>query len=135
MASKIEFFKQIIRFGIVGSTAAMINMSIVIALVESHLLPPLLANIIAFGCAFQVSYFGHRYFTFHRNINSHQRAAPRLLLVSTSNFIANEGLFYIFLNIVKLPYILALFVTLASLPIVSFTFNKLWVFHEPQADG
>jgi putative flippase GtrA len=44
MASKIEFFKQIIRFGIVGSTAAMINMSIVIALVESHLLPPLLAN-------------------------------------------------------------------------------------------
>ncbi|MES2218329.1 MAG: GtrA family protein [Pseudomonadota bacterium] len=130
MVLKIEFVKQVIRFVLIGSTAAMVNFSIVIALVESGLLSPLYANIIAFSIAFQVSYFGHRYWTFNRTVNTHKIAVPRLLLISGSSFIANEGIFYIFLNVFQLPYILALFLTLTVLPIVSFTFNKLWVFQE-----
>jgi putative flippase GtrA len=130
MALKIELLKQIIRFGLVGSSAALVNFSIVVALVESGLLTPLVANVVAFFIAFHVSYFGHRYWTFSRTSQTHKTAMPRLLLLSISNFIINEGIFYVFLNTFKLPYPLALFFTLAVLPVITFTINKLWVFRE-----
>ena len=130
MVFKIELLKQIIRFGLVGSSAALVNFSIVVALVETGLFTPLAANIFAFFIAFHVSYFGHRYWTFHRSSQPHKSAMPRLLLLSITNFIINEGIFYVFLNTFKLPYPIALFFTLAVLPVITFTINKLWVFRE-----
>jgi putative flippase GtrA len=130
MASRIDFLKQIMRFGIVGTTAAMVNLSIVIFIVQCGWLQPLYANVIAFFIAFQVSYFGHRYWTFSKTIAAHKSAIPKLLLVSGSNFIANEGLFYFFLNVMKIPYPLALLIVLATLPVVTFTLGKLWIFRE-----
>ena len=55
---------QLMRFGIIGSLAAFINFGIVILLVELWGWHPLSANAIAFLIAFQVSYSGHRYWTF-----------------------------------------------------------------------
>lgn len=128
MDLKIKLLKQIMRFGIVGCTAAFVNFSIVVGLVEFGSLPPLYANIIAFTFAFQVSYLGHRFWTFHETITQHHVAAPRLLLVSGSNFFANEALFYFFMNMLHLPYMPALLLTLSILPAVTFTFGKFWVF-------
>jgi putative flippase GtrA len=130
MALKIDLAKQILRFIVIGTLAALVNFSIVIALVEANIMSPLLANVFAFAVAFQVSYFGHRYWTFSRTINAHKIALPRLFVISGSSFIANEGIFYLFLNLFQLPYIFALFLTLTILPIISFVFNKLWVFQE-----
>jgi putative flippase GtrA len=129
MDLKIKLLKQIMRFGIVGGSAAFVNFSIVVMLVESGLLKqPLYANMVAFVFAFQVSYFGHRYWTFSDTVTEHHVAMARLLLVSSANFFANEGLFYFFLNTFHMPYMLALLLVLAILPIVTFTFSKLWVF-------
>jgi putative flippase GtrA len=86
------------------------------------------ANIVAFALAFQVSYFGHRYWTFSHTVAEHRAAVPKLLLVSISNFFANEGLFYFFMSTFKLPYTVALLLVLAILPIVTFTFSKFWIF-------
>jgi putative flippase GtrA len=130
MVLKVELLKQVMRFVVIGTLAAMVNLSIVISLVEANVLSPLLANIFGFAVAFQVSYFGHRYWTFNRTYNTHKIAVPRLLLISGSSFIANEGIFYLFLNLFQLPYIFALFSTLTVLPIISFILNKLWVFQE-----
>jgi putative flippase GtrA len=88
-----KLLKQIIRFGIVGTSAALVNFSIVVLLVESGTLQPLYANMVAFVFAFQVSYFGHRFWTFHETITDHRVAMPKLLLISGTNFFANEGLF------------------------------------------
>lgn len=129
MDLKNKLLKQIMRFGIVGGSAAFVNFSIVILLVESGVLQqPLYANMIAFVFAFQVSYFGHRYWTFNGTVTEHRVAMPRLFVISGTNFIANEGLFYFFLNTFQLPYPLALLLVLAILPVVTFTFSKLWVF-------
>jgi putative flippase GtrA len=129
MDLKIKLLKQIMRFGIVGGSAAFVNFSIVVMLVESGVLQqPLYANMVAFVFAFQVSYFGHRYWTFSDTVTEHRVAMTRLLLVSGTNFFANEGLFYFFLNTFQMPYMLALLLVLAILPIVTFTFSKLWVF-------
>lgn len=129
MDLKIKLFKQLVRFGLVGLSAAATQISIVVALVESGIVKqPLLANIVGFLFAFQVSYFGHRRWTFNETLTQHRVAVPRLLIVSISAFIANESLFFVFMNTFHLPYPLALFCVLAILPIVTFTLSKLWVF-------
>ncbi len=116
------------RFGIVGVTAASVHFSLVIFFVELYALKPLQANVIAFLIAFQVSYWGHRYWTFRGTTNSHRVALPRLFVICGSSFIANEGLYYLVLTYLKLPYPLALLVVFAILPLVNFTFEKFWVF-------
>jgi putative flippase GtrA len=128
MASKTNLIKQIIQFGIVGVTAALVHFTVVVSLVELYLLRPLIANIAAFLVAFNVSYLGHRNFTFRGTTTRHQVAIPRLFFTSCGLFAANEGLFYFFMNVTKLPYTAALLLVLFILPVVTFMINKLWVF-------
>src|SRR5687768_8185455 len=125
--NKFLFF-QLLRFGLVGILAAFVHFSIVIWLVESGFLKPLVANIAAFLVAFQVSYSGHRYWTFRGTETQHKLAFPRLLILQITNLIANEGLFYIFLSFFHLPYPIALVLVLAILPLATFTISKFWVF-------
>lgn len=119
---------QLMRFGVVGLSAALVHFSIVVALVEWQNLQPMLANVVAFCVAFQVSYWGHRYWTFSNTQQRHTVAFPRLLLVSGATFLANESLFYIFMTQFHLPYIPALIFVLSVLPLAVFTMNKFWVF-------
>lgn len=120
--------RQLIRFGIVGVCAASTHFLSLVFFVEMGKLKPLVANIIAFMIAFQVSYWGHRRWTFRGTTTTHRVALQRLFIVCGSGFIANEGLYYIFLEILHLPYQLALVIVLAILPIVNFILGKLWVF-------
>lgn len=127
MVLKNSLFAEFIRFGVIGMTAAAVHFSIVVLLVESHTLPPLMANVFAFFIAFQVSYFGHRQWTFGAETN-HSIAMPKLLLISFSVFMANEGSYYVLMSAFHLPYALALFIVLAVLPVFTFTLSKFWVF-------
>jgi putative flippase GtrA len=120
--------KQLARFGVVGCCAAATNFILVMIGVEAGGLKPLTANAIAFMFAFQISYFGHRRWTFNGTTALHRVAFPKLLLICGLGFFANEGLFYIFLTAFHLQYLLALFLVLAILPIVNFTLGKFWVF-------
>lgn len=119
--------KQLLRFGIVGVLAAALHMSIVIWLVQQWSLLPLIANVFAFGASFQVSYWGHRWWTFAGTSALHREALPKLILVQVINFAANESLFYIFLSL-HLPYPVALLIVLTVLPFFTFFSSKLWVF-------
>lgn len=124
----LPLFLQLTRFGLVGVSAALVHFGVVVSLVESRWLQPLVANVVAFCLAFQVSYWGHRSWTFSGTRQRHAVAFPRLLLVSGVAFVANESLFYILMTQFKLPYMLALVVVLSVLPLAVFTVNKLWVF-------
>jgi len=120
---------QILRFGVVGCTAALVNMLVVILLVETIDLAPLLANIFAFLIAFNVSYFGHAYWTFANIHAYHKKSIPKFFLVASTSFILNEGLFFIFLSIFKFYYILALLCVLIIVPLFTFIMSKFWAFH------
>lgn len=126
--SKIILLRQLTRFGIVGFTAAVLHLSLMFFLVETYGWQPLIANVIAFFTAFQVSYWGHRYWTFDSTLTLHRVAFPRLLFLNAIGLIANEGLFYFFITTFHLPYLFALFLVLAILPLATFTLNKFWVF-------
>lgn len=122
-----SLFLQIFRFGIVGIIAAIFHVSIVIYLVQQWFLLPLVANIFAFMFSFQLSYWGHRLWTFSDSDTLHSIAIPRLLFIQLINFAANETLFFIFLSL-NLPYPIALILVLTILPLFTFITSKFWVF-------
>ena len=125
--NNFPLFSQLARFGVVGLTAASVHFSIVVILVQNELFVPLAANVVAFLISFQVSYWGHRRFTFPGSVTQHREAYSKLVLLQLANLAANEGLFYFFL-MMNLPYQLALLIVLGTLPIVTFTVSKFWVF-------
>lgn len=118
---------QISRFGIVGLTAAALHYTVVTLLVDRFAFDPLLANVMGFLFGVQVSYWGHRAWTFRGTRASHATAAPKMFLLQTINFIANESLFYILLTL-HLPYNIALLIVLSILPLLTYCFSKWWVF-------
>lgn len=127
MTKRKTMLLQIMRFGVVGLMAAMVHFSIVVSIVEWAHLKPLTANFFAFLVSFQISYWGHRRWTFSNTVVLHRVALPKLLFVQLINFILNEFLFYVFLSL-HLPYPVALLIVLAILPVSTFITNKWWVF-------
>lgn len=128
MVLKNNWFAQLFRFGVIGVLAALVHFSVVVVLVELKAFQPLIANIFAFMIAFQVSYLGHRYWTFRGTTTEHRVAFPKLLFVNSLGFLANESLFFLFMNYLHLPYQLALVIVLTIIPMITFVINKFWVF-------
>lgn len=118
---------QVARFIIVGGSAAMVHFSVVVMLVQLFGYAPLIANVGGFLVSFQVSYWGHRVWTFAATDILHREAYPKLVAVQLINFTLNESLFYFFLSL-HLPYPLALLIVLAILPAFTFVASKFWVF-------
>lgn len=119
---------QIVRFGVVGLIAAGIHFTTVVSVVQLTGMKPLLANVFGFMVSFQMSYWGHRKWTFHETETLHREALPKLLCVQLINFAANESLFYVFLSL-HLPYPVALLIVLTVLPVFTFISSKWWVFN------
>jgi putative flippase GtrA len=120
-------FWQLFRFGVIGCTAALVNFIGVVLLVEYLHWQPLVANILAFLIAFNVSYLGHRFWTF-----SHKQHASnsvfKFFLVAFIGFALNESLFALLLYATPLHYTAALIITIFLVAIITFIFSKLWAF-------
>ena len=81
-----KVFWQLCRFGIVGVSAAVVNYLIVVVIVEYGHWQPLLANIVAYLLAFNVSYTGHRLFTFSHK--AHEKSSlTKFFVVSLTGFV------------------------------------------------
>lgn len=123
---------RVLRFGIVGLTAAAVHYWVVIALVELLHIAPLQANAGGFIVAFWVSYFGHRHWTFSDVVATHvQGAHPsflRFLLVAVLGFCMNELLFYLLLRYAGWPYYLALAVVVFTVAVLTYVLSRLWAF-------
>lgn len=120
--------KQISRFGIIGAIAAAVHFISVVAVVQYFNISPLIANIIAFLIAFNVSYFGHRYWTFDSGVNESQAMMRKFFIVAVFSFGLNQFLFYVLLKFAHIYYPLALFVVLMAVPPLTFVLSKTWAF-------
>ena len=124
--------QQLLRFGIVGALAAAVHFTAVVIQVSLFALHPLIANVIAFLVAFQVSYLGHRHWTFSHTKDGSNQSVWRFFLVAVSSFFVNEGLFYCFLRFTSLPYWVSLAVVLILVAGMTFLLGKFWAFaHRP----
>lgn len=123
---------RVLRFGIVGLTAAAVHYWVVIALVELLHIAPLQANAGGFIVAFWVSYFGHRHWTFSDAVATHAQGAHpsflRFLLVAVLGFCMNELLFYLLLRYAGWPYYLALAVVVFTVAVMTYVLSRLWAF-------
>ena len=125
---------ELSRFIVVGTLAAATHFMVVLVLVRFGW-APLLANVIAFVIAFQVSYFGHRGWTFQSQQTQHRRAWPRFLAVASCGFTLNESLYYLLLRYSLLPYWLALAIVLILVAGLTFLSSRAWAFRQRQAIG
>jgi putative flippase GtrA len=127
---------QFARFGIVGAHAAGVNFIALMVLVEFFHFSPLVANIFAFLIAFQVSYWGHRRFTFrsvkHQTRQPMRKTALRYFVVASLSFLLNEGFFALFLNYFHMYYLIAMILTLVFVPPITFVLSKVWAFANPE---
>lgn len=129
MSNFLRTVAELTRFGLVGGTAAVVHFTTVLMLVEHLGIPPLISNIVGFLIAFQVSYWGHRLFTFKGTRSTHREALPKLLTIQTINFAANESLFYFLLSL-HFAYPFALLVVLTILPLFTYFTSKHWIFQK-----
>lgn len=120
--------RELLWFGIVGVSAMLLHFMLVAVVLVPFGLPPLLANILAFLLAFQVSYWGHRHKTFDAAHVPHRQALPRFFMVSCLSFALNETMYFVLLHFTTLDYRLALLIVLASVAVFTFVLSKLWAF-------
>ncbi|MFD0895398.1 GtrA family protein [Luteolibacter ambystomatis] len=116
---------QVIRFGCVGVAAMLVHLGVVSVLVPGGM-SPLVANVAAFTVAFQVSYGGHRRWTFEAD--GGWGAYLRMLAVSLASFALNEAMYAGLLRFTTLDYRAALFLVLVVVAFLTFAASRLWVF-------
>lgn len=123
----MAFLYQLARFGAVGVTALIVHWLSVVTIVPLGV-PPLIANVIAFLIAFQVSYWGHRNWTFNVRHLPHRATLPRFILIGCAGFAVNESLYFLLLTYTKMDYRLSLLIVLTGVVTTSFVLSKLWAF-------
>jgi putative flippase GtrA len=119
--------RELIWFAVIGISALLVHFLLVLLLVPQGL-QPLLANVLAYLLAFQVSYWGHRLKTFEAAHLPHSQTLPRFFAVASLSFLLNEGLYYLLLRFTPLDYRIALLLVLFCVAVVTFVLSRLWAF-------
>lgn len=121
-------FPQFLRFLVIGCAAFVVHFLIVKQCVALWSIPPLIANILAFLTAFQVSYWGHYKWTFQASHLPYKATVLRFLMIGCVSFLLGEALYALALTLTPLSYDMALFIVLATTAIFTFILSKLWAF-------
>lgn len=117
---------QLTRFGTVGGAATLIHLCVAWVAARGLEAPPFLANAIGFGTAFAFSYLGHFYWTFGQR-EGHPVRLPKFLVVSGIGFALTNLITWITVN-AALPYEVALFAILVTVPAVTWALSRFWAF-------
>lgn len=120
---------QLARFGVVGVAAMGVHWVVVATIVPLGL-TPLIANIIGFAMAFNVSYFGHRNWTF-ASTQAHATTLSRFLGVAIASFVLNEAMYSLLLRFTALDYRIALLIVLVGVAAMTFVLSRFWAFRQP----
>jgi putative flippase GtrA len=120
---------QLARFGVVGVAAMAVHWLVATTLVPLGL-QPLIANVIGFAVAFNVSYWGHRNWTFEAEAG-HQTTFWRFCAVACASFVLNECLYYLLLTYTRLQYQVALAIVLIAVAALTFVLSRHWAFRNP----
>jgi putative flippase GtrA len=119
---------QLARFGVIG-IAAMVVHWCVVALFVPLGIAPLLANVIGFCIAFNVSFFGHHHWTF-ASADSQRNTFKRFLGVAVLGFVVNECMYSLLLTFTRLDYRVALGIVLIAVAGLTFVLSRFWAFRQ-----
>jgi putative flippase GtrA len=116
---------QIGRYGIVGGTAAVSYVGVVVFF--SRMIGAAGAAILAQVIATTISYLGHRTFTF-RSSAAHRRAIPRFLVVTAAAAVVNVGVTWFASSILHTAAIVTSIMAISAIALVSYALGRLWTF-------
>lgn len=121
--------ESVIIFIVVGVLAATTHAVIGLTLTAAHILGAFWANVVAFSCAFVVSYFGHKTFSF-KSSAQHSQALPRFLVTAIVGLSLNQIIVYVLVYHLMIPYHFALLCVFATVPPLVYVLSKTWAFPE-----
>jgi putative flippase GtrA len=119
--------KQLLRFCVVGCTATLVHWCVFVIIVPFGI-TPLIANVFAFLLSFQVSYQGHKRWTFQQKKLEHSKTLPKFFAVAYLSFAINESLLALLLAFTNLDYRLAMIIVLLAVAMITFMLSKYWAF-------
>lgn len=112
------------RFGGVGVLATLVHLGVAAALLavwpEAS---PFLANFVAFLLAFQVSFWGHRHFTFRKDGKAH-----RFFFLALGGFALNNGVLASLLAVSQIDGLTAIVIATFSVPLLMYLAARFWAF-------
>lgn len=112
------------RFGGVGAAATVVHLSVAaIAFIIWPTISPFLANLVAFLVAFQISFWGHRRFTFRR-----EGRASRFFLLALGGFALNNGVLAALLAVSPLQGFIAIVLATFTVPLLMYFAARFWAF-------
>ncbi|MCC5792644.1 MAG: GtrA family protein [Legionellaceae bacterium] len=117
---------RLFYFALTGGLAALVHISVVYWLVSRQGWLPLSANLCAFLFAFQLSFLGHRYFTFHNLPEQKRLRFPHYFLIAVSACLLNELAYYLLLHFTSLSYLTALIMVLLGVAVYTFSASRYW---------
>jgi putative flippase GtrA len=122
-----DLIRQLFRFGMVGGLATVVNSALFLIFVDIFKVVPLLSNLLAFLCAFLVSYFGHSWWTFGHRKHSSEKLA-RFLMTSLLGLAINSCFIWILMHQLHQSAYVAIIPMIFMTPLLIFCINKSWVF-------
>ncbi len=125
-----DLHHQIVRFGMVGGAATATHFIVALALI-SMTVHPLWANAWAFLIAFQVSFFGHRGFTFRSRALPVATSVRRFAVTALCGFALSEMLLAGLLRWTEFSEPSVLAIALATVATLTFLMGRFWAFASP----
>lgn len=117
---------QFLRFFIVGGMATLTHLLTALCLTSVlwQDLSVYIVNFLSFMTAFFVSYIGHRYITFCQS-----GSIIKFFVIALGGFIMNNIVLF-FVTHMGLKDFIAIATSTIFVPIVTYTFSKLWAFNK-----
>jgi putative flippase GtrA len=120
---------QYARFGIVGLGATLVHVLAYAGLIELLALQPLLANALGFALSVNVSFVGHRHWTFGgAGAGGARRALFRFWAVALFGFALNSLFVQLVTGMARLPYYWSIPLIAGVTPLATFALSKFWAF-------
>lgn len=111
----------------VGALAALVHY--VVALLSHYCgLTPANSNWLGFACAFPVSYWGHRTWSFKNSQAAHISAFSKFFVVALLGFLGNQALLWLGLHYTPLPFWLVLGLVMVVVALSTYVLSRFWAF-------
>lgn len=125
--------RQLFFFGVVGVLATATHYVVALFAHEYLSISLYLANLAGYLCAVMVSYHGHGKITFQHTMG--HRVFIRFAVMSVTTFVLSEVLLVVLEQYAGISHRFSLLAVVLSIPLLSFSLAKLWVFRHAEDSG
>ena len=119
--------KQIIKFGIVGVIAALVDVGVLVLLKELCDLHVLIASTISFCVSVVVNYLLSMKFVFKSKNQDKAKEFIIFVLLSIGGLILNQIILWIGVNFTSIYYLIVKFIAMVAVPVYNFVTRKIFL--------